>query len=238
MNQQKQSLNLICTCILFCIFLTCAALYLQAQSVGNIQNQRQIEITSFWKTLKGQFKDIDKLDKLISESEKPNNGEQPSKQLTALMYDHGTLRPISENDRNLEPNHYMTLIFEKDFRHHTIKIIALDNQNSYRKSFIYWNGIETMYFYDDNYFSGYIAKSAKAFRNNTLIADAIAIKRIETTSPYQIEVQETHYDIDKKPSYKGTIVISLDHNGSIIKESSISGEKKLQIFDSWGTRSQ
>jgi hypothetical protein len=207
---------------------------LMAQQGNSPLSPRENEITSFWETIIRQLKDVDisQLDKLASNNK---DGDSPVIVSINLMYDNGKLRPISDTDRSLEPNHYMTLAFEKNFRSRNWSITAFDNQNVNRKYFVYGNGIDIRYSYMNDFLRGHIAKSAKAFQNGALLAEANAIRRIETSMPYQIEIQETQYDKNGKKSYTGMLTISLGERGEVTGESVASGKKSSKIFNSWAT---
>ncbi len=229
MRSQKPYACLIVALLLFVAGITASSLAQQ----GDIQRQKEISL--FWRTVMNQLNNIDiaRLDKMVSKNQ--GDDRQPVRASIALILDQGKLRPVSNDDRSLEPNHYMTLLFEKDFVHRTWSIVALDNQNFYRKSFSYSDGIEIMYAFDNGFCSGYIAKSAKAYRNGQLLAQANAMRRIETTIPYQMEIKEIHYNKNGKSVYTGMLTISLGTIGEITKESAVSGKKTSQVFNTWAT---
>ncbi len=205
---------------------------------------RQEEVALVWKSVMNQLKDIAALKKMIDSKEAfTHDDRKPIKITYALIFEDGHLRLVNDTDRSLAPNHYVELRYEKDMVHQTWRVMAFDNQNFKRKVVssaptpqnATSQVVFTKYLYDDNFFSGYLAKSAEAYRGEKLVARADAIRKLTDSTPYQMEVSETHYDDAGKVTYKGIIVLSLGQYGKVVRETKLSGFKRQQFFDSWGT---
>lgn len=77
-----------------------------------------------------------KLDAEIAPEEAVPPGERtPIRRRWGLIVDKGSLRRINDTDRSLAPNHYLTIVYEKDYQQRSWRIVALDNQNMRREAF-------------------------------------------------------------------------------------------------------
>jgi hypothetical protein len=137
------------------------------------------------------------------------------------------------------PNGFLQIIYQKNFEAKRWNIVVFDHQREGRQ--VGWVGetIEVVYSYDDGFEDGLSAKSAKAYARGRLIAVAAATKKLKTTVPYQIDIDETHYAEDQNRStYKGTLRVRLDSEpvpgrSYIISQNALSGQKIIEIFYSW-----
>jgi len=75
-----------------------------------------------------------RLDAMIAaESKAPERDPRLVRVGYHLMLDGGRLRLINDTDRSLEPNKYLSIIYEKDYQRRTWRIYMLDNQNKERQ---------------------------------------------------------------------------------------------------------
>ena len=182
-----------------------------------------------WKSVVSQMADINRLGKTF---DVPSSGHQPIQIRHALIFDNGHLRPIGDQDRTLEPNHYTTILYEQDLVDKTWRVELLDNQWFQRPvGYAYYddgNIINVTFEYDHDFEGGYIAKSARAYRNDTLIANAKAVKKLTSTMPFQVEIQEMYVDADGKTGYEGHVVFELG-GGRVVKRESTSGHTESYV---------
>ena len=66
-------------------------------------------------------------------------------------------------------------------------------------------------------------------------AKFVYLRLLTDSSPYQMEVSETHYDDSGAVIYKGIIILYLEqYFGGVVSETKTSGSKGQQYFDRWG----
>jgi hypothetical protein len=200
-------------------------------------DSREQEVREVWKAVVQQADSLNAQLASVVTRTRDEAARGLTGKIVGLIFDRGHLRPINDTDATLEPNHYMTIIYTKDFSNQKWSISALDNRNEKTKIGEISNEAEIQYFYHRSFERGYIAKMAKAYVAGKLIASAEATMKITSASPYQILVHETQYDANGSPVYAGDIAISLGSRGGIAKETAYSGKKVIAVFNSWGTGS-
>lgn len=97
---------------------------------------RQEEMAAVWQIVMSRLKDLDGLDAII-DSEAQQDSKGPIAMSKALILDNGHLRTINDSDKNLAPNHFMLLEYQRDLVHRTSTIVAFDSQEYRRRVFSY-----------------------------------------------------------------------------------------------------
>jgi hypothetical protein len=218
-------------------------------------NEREREVTTVWGNVISHLGDLECLNEAANNG-RPNSpdskGRGVSAIIFALIFDaNGALRRVNDDDRDLSRNHYVGLQYEVDFTKRSWNLSAYDNQHLGREIYscrgvmgsplknAASEAVLTSYRYDPDFLDGRFPKSAEVYRQGNLVARAEAVRRITTSSPFQMEVRETHFDGSGKATYVGTILFALADRGRFgqaVNETAVSGAKVQQLFTRWGSR--